>query len=308
MPEQFHLEHSNFNSSLTSSLCSLMSSSSLCDCTLICSDGQLSAHKVILAASSSFFSSVFSLHHHQHPLVYLRGVKTGQMQAVLSYAYSGGAQVAQEDLPGFLALAEDLGVEGLVKSETDVEINENVNETNFINQDDFKNMEKEVECNDNVVDEKCENARIDIKKADLSLSAEILEGIQDIRATNDHEILQDQELFQDKMFKEEKDSQGLETIECLGTVNSKRNESNHQEKKKHVLPRSLTNMPKSYLTSDIYPIHCPSCNVGFKTKSHLHHHMKIKRERQCKNCKLFFENCQRLCVHSKGRCKARTRC
>ena len=337
MSDKLQLANHNFISSLTSSLSSLLTSSTLCDCTLICSDGQLSAHKVILAASSSFFSSVFSLHHHQHQLVYMRGVKTGQMQAVLSYAYSGRAQVAQEDLPGFLALAEDLGVEGLVKSETDVEINENVNETNFINQDDFKNMEKEVECNDNVVDEKCENARIDIKKADLSVNTERLEGIQNIRATNDHEILQDQELFQDKMFKEEKDSKGLKTIECLetathatspsimkqkgkntemfrismkekGTVNSKRNESNHQEKKKHVQPRSLTNMPRSYLTSDIYPMHCPSCNVGFKTKTHLHSHMQIKRERQCKSCKLFFENCQRLCVHSKGRCKARTRC
>jgi hypothetical protein len=127
MKEKFQLENSSFTSSLTSSLCSLLSSSTLCDCTLICSDGQLSAHKVILAAISSFFSSVFSLHHHQHPLIYMRGVKTGQMQAVLSYAYSGGAQVEEEDLPGLLALAEDLGIQGLVKRETDVEINENVN-------------------------------------------------------------------------------------------------------------------------------------------------------------------------------------
>ena len=115
MSEQFHLENSNFSSSLTSSLCSLVTSSSLCDCTLICSDGELSAHKVILAATSSFFSSVFSLHHHNHPLIYLRGVKTDQMQAVLTYIYSGGTQVAQEDLSSFLAVAEDLQVEGLTR-------------------------------------------------------------------------------------------------------------------------------------------------------------------------------------------------
>ena len=127
MKEKFQLENRSFNSSLASSLCSLLSSSTLCDCTLICSDGQLSAHKVILAAISSFFSSVFSLHHHQHPLIYMRGVKTGQMQAVLSYAYSGGAQVAQDNLPSFLALAEDLEIEGLLKRETDVEISVNLN-------------------------------------------------------------------------------------------------------------------------------------------------------------------------------------
>ena len=212
-------------------------------------------------------------------------------------------------------------------------MNENVNETDSIDQDDFKNMENDVECNDNARDEKCENARIDITKADLSLNAELLEGILDIRATNVHEIIQDA----DKMSKEEKDSKGLEMLECLktdthailpsimklevknteisrinmkekATINWKRNEKNHQENQKHIQPRSVTNMPKSFPTAYIYPIHCPSCNVGFKTKPHLHYHMQKKRERQCKNCKLFFENCQRLCVHSKGRCKARNMC
>ena len=37
------------------------------------------------------------------------------MQAVLTYIYSGGTQVAQEDLSSFLAVAEDLKVEGLRK-------------------------------------------------------------------------------------------------------------------------------------------------------------------------------------------------
>ena len=120
MPEQFHLENIHFSSSLTSSLCSLLSSSSLCDCTLICSDGQLSAHKVILAATSTFFSTVFSLNHHNHTLIYLRGIKTQQMQAVLSFIYQGGAQLDQEDLPSFLGVAADLKIEGLTMDEQNI--------------------------------------------------------------------------------------------------------------------------------------------------------------------------------------------
>jgi hypothetical protein len=73
----------------------------------------LSAHKVNLAATSSFFSSVFSLHHHNHPLIYLKGIKTDQMQAVLTYIYSGGTKVAQEDLSRFLGVAEDLKIKRL---------------------------------------------------------------------------------------------------------------------------------------------------------------------------------------------------
>ena len=114
MPEQFCLKNSSFSSSLCSSLSSLLATSSLCDCSLICSDGQLSAHKVILAATSSFFSSVFSLNHHNHPLIYLRGVKTDQVQAVLDFLYSGVANVAEDDVEDFLALANDLKIEGLM--------------------------------------------------------------------------------------------------------------------------------------------------------------------------------------------------
>ena len=117
--DKLHIANHNFTSSLSSSLCSLLDTSSLCDCTLICSDGQLSAHKVILAASSTFFSTVFSLNHHNHILIYLRGIKTAQMQAVLSYIYSGGAQVTEEDLPSFLAVAEDLKIEGLTATGID---------------------------------------------------------------------------------------------------------------------------------------------------------------------------------------------
>ena len=73
MAEQYSLESVNFAANLSSSLATLLSGSQLCDVTLVCDDGQLSAHKVILAASSTFFSSVFLMNPHNHPLMYLRG-------------------------------------------------------------------------------------------------------------------------------------------------------------------------------------------------------------------------------------------
>ena len=115
MTDRFYLENSNYSSSLTSSLSSLLATSSLCDCSLICSDGQLSAHKVILAATSSFFSSVFSLNHHNHPLIYLRGVKTDQMQAVLQFVYEGVCTVQEQSVDSWLEVAADLGIKGLEK-------------------------------------------------------------------------------------------------------------------------------------------------------------------------------------------------
>ena len=115
MGELFSLENKSYPSSLASSLSTLQTSSMLCDCILVCSDGQLSAHKVILAAASSFFSSVLTTNHHNHPLIYLWGVKISQVEAILAYIYQGRTQVTQEELPTFLALVEDLKIRGLVK-------------------------------------------------------------------------------------------------------------------------------------------------------------------------------------------------
>ena len=113
--ELFQLRRNDFNQDLCLSLTSILASSSLCDVTLVCGDGHLSAHKVILAASSTFFSSIFNINHHSHPLIFLRGIKVVHMRALLDYIYSGSATVKEENLSSFLAVAEDLLIEGLMK-------------------------------------------------------------------------------------------------------------------------------------------------------------------------------------------------
>ena len=47
---------------------------------------------------------------HQHPLLYLKGVKHKELVAVLNFMYQGEVNVAQEELNSFLAVAEDLRV------------------------------------------------------------------------------------------------------------------------------------------------------------------------------------------------------
>ena len=52
-------------------------------------DGRLSAHKVILAASSPLFKRLLQKNSNSHPLLYLMGVKLSQLQQLLSYIYLG---------------------------------------------------------------------------------------------------------------------------------------------------------------------------------------------------------------------------
>ena len=76
------------------------------------------AHKVILAACSPFFDSLFSTldltpnSTNPHPVVFLRGVKASDMERVLDFVYRGEVNVAQEELNSFLAVAEDLKIKG----------------------------------------------------------------------------------------------------------------------------------------------------------------------------------------------------
>jgi len=76
----------------------------------------ISAHKVILAASSPFFNSVLRGIAHPKPLLYLKGIPQKQLAMLLDFIYIGEVNVMQEDLEAFLAAAIDLKVQGLTPS------------------------------------------------------------------------------------------------------------------------------------------------------------------------------------------------
>ena len=41
-------------------------------------------------------------------MLYMRGIKAGDLVAIVDFIYHGEANIYQEDLDGFLALAEEL--------------------------------------------------------------------------------------------------------------------------------------------------------------------------------------------------------
>ena len=114
MDNHLSFENPDFSNVFSSSLSTFLNTAAFCDVTLVCDDGQLSAHKVILAASSIFFSSVFTLNPNPHTLIYLRGVSTDLLQSVLQFVYAGVTAVREEYVGRFLALGEDLKIGGLV--------------------------------------------------------------------------------------------------------------------------------------------------------------------------------------------------
>ena len=117
--EKLRLQWNDFKDNVALAFGELREDKDLADVTLACEDGnQVEAHKVILAASSPFFRDVLKKNKHPHPLIFMRGLKSEVLLAIIDFLYLGEANVLQENLDSFLALAEELRLKGLSGTET----------------------------------------------------------------------------------------------------------------------------------------------------------------------------------------------
>ena len=115
MSEKLCLKWNDFQENVNTAFGSLRQDNDFADVTLACEDGQqIEAHKVILAASSPFFKNLLKRNRHPHPLIYMRGIKSEDLLAMMDFLYCGEANVFQENLDSFLAVAEELQLKGLM--------------------------------------------------------------------------------------------------------------------------------------------------------------------------------------------------
>merc|ERR1712086_136537 len=115
------LQQDDFLPSFAGSFQQLRTAGELFDVTLACEDETIGAHKVVLAACSSFFRNVFRKTKQTHPFVYLKGVLHKDLVALLDYIYTGETQVAAEDVDRFIEVAREMKVNGLSEGNEEVE-------------------------------------------------------------------------------------------------------------------------------------------------------------------------------------------
>ena len=145
MSEKLCLQWNDFKDNVSSSFGELREDNDFTDVTLACEDGkQVEVHKVILAVSSPFFKEILKRNKHPNPLIYMRGVKSPDLLAIIDFLYFGEANVPQEYLDSFLALAGELRLKGL---------------TGTGNSDEAKEPTREVEENFETAQIKKENAK-----------------------------------------------------------------------------------------------------------------------------------------------------
>ena len=116
--EKLCLEWNDFRDNVCSAFGDLRDDKEFTDVTLACEDGQqVEAHKMVLIASSPFFLNLLKKNKHPHPMVFMRGVKFEDLVSMVDFLYNGEANVYQEDLDSFLAMADELKLKGLKRQE-----------------------------------------------------------------------------------------------------------------------------------------------------------------------------------------------
>ena len=114
MSEKVCLRWGDFHAAALNAFVSLREDIYFADVTLACEDGQqIDAHKVILAASSPVFRNLLRRSKLPNPIIFMRGVRSDNLEAIIDFIYRGEAKVLQEDLNSFFEFADELKLEGL---------------------------------------------------------------------------------------------------------------------------------------------------------------------------------------------------
>ncbi|XP_011164365.1 longitudinals lacking protein, isoforms H/M/V [Solenopsis invicta] len=114
--QQYCLRWNNHRSNLLNVFDELLHNESFTDVTLAVDCGRtVQCHKIVLAACSTYFQTLFHDVPNQYPIIVLKDVKYSEIKAILEYMYRGEVNVAQDQLPGLLKVAQVLKVKGLVE-------------------------------------------------------------------------------------------------------------------------------------------------------------------------------------------------
>jgi len=112
----------DFSSFAVDTLRYLSSDEKFLDVSLVTEDERLfKAHRIILSASSPFFSNILGqAAKHQDPLLFLKGVKSHILEKILQFIYLGEINVSSDDLESFLSTAEELKIDGVANRQESI--------------------------------------------------------------------------------------------------------------------------------------------------------------------------------------------
>ena len=239
MAETFCLKWNTFEQNISRSFVKLRGESQLYDVTLVGSDQkQVSAHRLVLSASSEFFKNIFNSNTHSNPLLYLDCVDSSEVNLMLDYIYQGEVQIHQEHLERFLEVAGKFQLEGLIGT------NDSVKSENLKQYHQIDEMEEEPHLKDDTIKYLSPKPNLKVPKV-----------LQDPTDLIDASNMNVNQMYQELIVKEN----GKYTCTvCDKSMGHKANMERHVE---------------THMTGLSYD--CKNCGETFRSRHQLKHHNNI---------------------------------
>ena len=239
------MKWNDFETNVSKSFVNLRTETQLFDVTLVGQDQKkVSAHRLVLSACSDFFKNIFYSNSHSHPLLYLDGVDSSEVNLMLDYIYHGEVQIHQEHINRFLDVANKFKLEGLIGAETKVEDSTSINTDNknqYDEEDDLIQIESLIE---------------NVTKQDYAPKAKkerSVRVIQDPSQMIDASNMDVNQMYQELIVKEDGN---LRCTVCGKTMANKANMERHVE---------------IHMTGLCYD--CKYCGETFRSRMILKHHV-----------------------------------
>jgi len=115
--QHYSLRWNNHQSHVLNAFDALLQNEALVDCTLVCEDTSIRAHKVVLSACSPYFQKIFTDNPCKHPIIVLKDVRGWEVQCIVDFMYKGETSVPESQLTSLIKAAESLKVRGLTSSD-----------------------------------------------------------------------------------------------------------------------------------------------------------------------------------------------
>lgn len=106
------------NNAIFNALSYYFSQETFTDVTLACDGKFYPLHKLVLSTCSEYLKNIFENTPCKHPVIVLHDIKYSELEALLSYMYSGEVSVPQSTLPLLIRAAELLQIKGLAVPDT----------------------------------------------------------------------------------------------------------------------------------------------------------------------------------------------
>merc|ERR1712129_21411 len=265
MSEKLCLKWNDFQDNINTEFGKLRSEHEFSYVTLACEDGQqVEAHKVILATSSPFFHNMLRRNKHPHPLIYMRGVKSEDLVAIVDFLYRGEANVYQENIEAFLQIAQELNLKGLTGSNPEEEngveepkLTDSNKKPTRKNNSSYKNRIEDSSFNDeSVLDQHYSETKEDVGTL-------VVQNNHPLSATNINNIQELEEQVKIMMTKSENRTADGKQFAYTCTVCGK--EGFRGSTKDHIEANHLEGVS----------IPCTSCEKTFRTRGALRKHQCV---------------------------------